>query len=216
MLQVILSSCFLSSALGFVAEDFRVHVSHTHAPHALPGFCNNLDCPKFSVLQTFKEGYELRQYETSKWSSTNLTTMIFTDDDDKNMFDKLFYYISGNNSIHSKIPMTAPVLREVFHGPGPACESTFITHFMTPFSLQTNTPTPTDPTVYLREIPGMKIFCRSFGGKPTPDDYMNELQTLADQIGDSSKYENAFYFFAGYDSPYKVSDRHNEVWLKAL
>ena len=60
------------------------------------------------------------------------------------------------------------------------------------------------------------IFCRSFGGKPTPDDYMNELQTLADQIGDSSKYENAFYFFAGYDSPYKVSDRHNEVWLKAL
>ena len=60
------------------------------------------------------------------------------------------------------------------------------------------------------------IFCRSFGGKATPDDYMNELQTLADQIGDSSKYENAFYFFAGYDSPYKVSDRHNEVWLKAL
>lgn len=45
---------------------------------------------------------------------------------------------------------------------------------------------------------------------------MNELQTLADQIGDSGRYENAFYFFAGYDSPYKVSDRHNEVWLKAL
>lgn len=45
---------------------------------------------------------------------------------------------------------------------------------------------------------------------------MNELQTLADQIGDSARYENAYYFFAGYDSPYKVSDRHNEVWLKAL
>lgn len=56
MLQVILSSCFLSTVLGFVAEDFHVHASHTHAPHALPGFCNNLDCPKFSVLQTFKVG----------------------------------------------------------------------------------------------------------------------------------------------------------------
>lgn len=60
----------------------------------------------------------------------------------------------------SKIPMTAPVLREVIHGPGPACESTFMTHFMIPFSLQSNTPTPTDPRVYLREVPTMKVFVR--------------------------------------------------------
>lgn len=60
----------------------------------------------------------------------------------------------------SKIPMTAPVLREVIHGPGPACESTFMTHFMIPFSLQSNTPTPTDPRVYLREVPAMKVFVR--------------------------------------------------------
>jgi hypothetical protein len=57
---------------------------------------------------------------------------------------------------------------------------------------------------------------RTFGGRPKAEDYMNELQTLADQIGNSARYENAYYFFAGYDSPYKVSDRHNEVWLKAL
>lgn len=60
----------------------------------------------------------------------------------------------------SKIPMTAPVLREVIHGPGPACESTFMTHFMIPFSLQSKTPTPTDPRVYLREVPTMKVFVR--------------------------------------------------------
>lgn len=142
MFYLALTSCLFTLALGFVA-----HESHAHAH--LPGFCNNLDCPKFSVLQTYKvnkcvyishnqclifpsyriafillllfffwnlyfllfdqskrvflisskEGYELRQYESSKWVMTNLTAMIFTDDDDKEMFDKLFYYISGNNSI---------------------------------------------------------------------------------------------------------------------
>lgn len=146
MFYLALTSCLFTLALGFVA-----HESHAHAH--LPGFCNNLDCPRFSVLQTFKvnkciiyisrnqwlifrscrialislffresirhcsfhclisqnayfvfyvllkEGYELRQYESSKWVMTNLTAMIFTDDDDKEMFDKLFYYISGNNSI---------------------------------------------------------------------------------------------------------------------
>lgn len=72
---------------------------------------------------------------------------------------------------------------------------------------------------YFDNSVSVRYFCksyRSFGGKPTAEDYMNELQTLADQIGDSARYENAYYFFAGYDSPYKVSDRHNEVWLKAL
>ncbi|XP_048733056.2 heme-binding protein 2-like [Ostrea edulis] len=209
MFGVIVSSCILSLSLGLLVRDQHAHPN-------LPGFCNNLDCPRFSVLQTFKAGYELRQYEASKWVMTNLTTMVFTDADDKAMFDKLFYYISGNNSIHSKIPMTAPVLREVFHGPGPTCESTFMTHFMIPFSLQSNTPAPTDPHVYIRDLPVMKVFVRTFGGRPAAEDYMNELQTLADQIGTSARYESAYYFFAGYDSPYKVSNRHNEVWLKAL
>jgi hypothetical protein len=62
--------------------------------------------------------------------------------------------------VDSKIPMTAPVLREVYHGPGPACESTFLTHFMIPFSLQANTPDPTDPTVYIRDLPALKVFVR--------------------------------------------------------
>lgn len=47
MLYLALTSCLVTLALGFVA-----HESHAHGH--LPGFCNNLDCPRFSVLQTFK------------------------------------------------------------------------------------------------------------------------------------------------------------------
>lgn len=47
MFYLALTSCLFTLALGFVA-----HESHAHAH--LPGFCNNLDCPRFSVLQTYK------------------------------------------------------------------------------------------------------------------------------------------------------------------
>lgn len=57
-----------------------------------------------------------------------------------------------------KIPMTAPVVNTVIHGAGPACESTFIEHFMIPHNnMQTNTPQPTDPKAYLVTMPSMKV-----------------------------------------------------------
>ncbi|KAK3097500.1 hypothetical protein FSP39_010229 [Pinctada imbricata] len=181
-----------------------------------PAFCHGLDCPEYTVARTFSKGYELRNYKPSKWVATNLTAMEFTDDNRREMFYKLFYYISGNNSAHMKINMTAPVLREVFHGPGPTCESTFITHFMIPFGLQNDVKAPTDPSVYIRDMPAMSVYVRSFPGHPSAQDSMNELQKLADQINDPSQYEDMFYFFAGYDGPYVLSSkRHNEVWLVA-
>ena len=58
------------------------------------------------------------------------------------------------------INMTTPVLREVYHGPGPTCESTFISHFMIPYGNQNDIKIPTDPDVYIRDMPEMKVFVR--------------------------------------------------------
>lgn len=59
-----------------------------------------------------------------------------------------------------KIPMTAPVLRTVIHGAGPACEGDFVTHFMIPHDMQDNTPTPTDPKAYLVTMPEMMVYVK--------------------------------------------------------
>ena len=59
-----------------------------------------------------------------------------------------------------KIPMTAPVVKTVIHGAGPACEDTFIEQFMIPHNMQTNTPQPTDPKAYLVTMPSMNIYVK--------------------------------------------------------
>jgi hypothetical protein len=56
--------------------------------------------------------------------------------------------------------MTAPVVKTVIHGAGPACEATFIEHFMIPHNMQTNTPQPTDPKAYLVTMPSMNIYVK--------------------------------------------------------
>lgn len=57
------------------------------------------------------------------------------------------------------------------------------------------------------------LIYRSFGGFLNDTLEQENLGELADDIGDSSKYIKNPYFTAGYDNPYQVFDRHNEVWL---
>lgn len=183
-------------------------------PSAAPAFCHGLECPNFTVAHSYS-GYELRHYEKSVWVATNLTTMEFSDQDNSAMFFKLFHYISGNNTSHMKIEMTAPVLLKVEHGPGPTCESFFYQHFMVPFEFQNNPPAPTDPDVYITELPPFDVYVKSFGGRPTFDDKMMMIENLVEEIGSPSAFEERFYYFAGYDGPYTIHNRHNEVWLVA-
>ncbi|VDI71821.1 Hypothetical predicted protein [Mytilus galloprovincialis] len=200
-----LFQCILSSLLVFV---FTATV-----PQQKPTFCHDLDCPNFTTVQSFKD-YELRKYDALKWVATNVTTMEYTDDINREMFFRLFYYISGNNSAAMKIPMTAPVLRTVIHGQGPTCEATFITHFMIPHNMQTNTPTPTDPKAYLVTIPGKNFYVKSFPGRPTDQDFVEKVEELAQEIGNPNLYLDNYYFTASYDGPYAIH-RHNEVWLES-
>ncbi|OWF53804.1 heme-binding protein 2-like [Mizuhopecten yessoensis] len=181
---------------------------------APPAFCHDQECPKYSVTQSFT-GYELRHYEESVWVATNLTTMEFTQNDSSEMFFKLFHYISGNNSKHVKIPMTTPVILKVEHGPGPTCESFFYDHFMVPFEFQDDPPVPTDPSVYITVLPPFDVYVKSFGGRPSFDEKMAMIESLVTEIADPSRFEERFYYFAGYDGPYTINHRHNEVWLVA-
>ncbi|XP_060576370.1 heme-binding protein 2-like [Ruditapes philippinarum] len=190
------------------------HVLEVEPANDEPAFCHKLDCPKFSVIETFKT-YELRKYMPSMWVATNLTKMDFSDKDQKDLFDKLFYYISGNNTAHMKIPMTAPVVNTVVHGQGPDCESTFTCHFMIPFDLQKAPPKPTAKDVYITTLPEMSVYVRVFGGYTNGTTVQNNILELSEDINDSSKYITNPYYYAGYDNPYQVLDRHNEVWLRA-
>jgi len=176
-----------------------------------PWFCHDLGCPAFKVIQKEKE-YELREYEMTSWVTTALTG-VSLDDAMSKMFMKLFNYISGDNVQKEKIAMTCPVIVRIIPGPGPACESNFTMSF---FNIPgKNPPKPSADDVTLTTLPKLRAYVRSFGGWGSEKKYIEEASELAAALPDSASYVKDFYYTAGYDAPFTIFNRHNEVWFIA-
>ncbi|CAH1788823.1 unnamed protein product [Owenia fusiformis] len=180
----------------------------------VPAFCNGYDCPRFKVLREMPD-YEVREYEESRWVGTDVSGASFRQAG-RSGFWRLFRYISGNNVANAKIPMTCPVLRTIFPKEVAGSEGKYTTLFFQPLNLQEiGGPAPSDPDVYLQVVPKVVMYVRSFGGYASEDDYLNEADILAASINNSSAYINDEYYAAGYDSPFKFWNRHNEILFKA-
>lgn len=54
---------------------------------------------------------------------------------------------------------------------------------------------------------------RSFSGFASPDKYAEEAEALAKLLRNRGQpFHEDFFYTAGYDSPFKLFNRHNEVW----
>lgn len=175
-----------------------------------PWFCHKLGCPDFEVIEDEKE-YQLRRYGKTSWVSTTLTG-VSLDTAMNKMFMKLFEYISGNNEKREKIEMTCPVIIRIIPGQGPACESNFTMSF---FNIPNQTPPqPSDKDVTLTELPALEAYVRSFGGWADEKTYIKEAKALADSLeGTKAEYVTDFYYSGGYDAPFTIFNRHNEIWF---
>ncbi|XP_074818281.1 heme-binding protein 2-like isoform X1 [Natator depressus] len=195
-----------------------------------------LQSPRWSSAEITVQDYELRHYETAKWASTVIKGKM-QKEALRQGFWKLFYYIQGKNEKvaagpkvaftlclclrlvqdrtflililpEMKIEMTVPVTCLVKSG----CTD-FKVSFFVPFEHQDSPPQPTDPDVFIEERKGEAIFVRSFGGFASPEKYAEEAQALAIILKNAGRsFHEDFYYTAGYDSPFKLFNRHNEVW----
>ena len=114
-----------------------------------------------------------------------------------------------------KIPMTAPVSMRIIPGEGPNCESNYTMSFYIPSALQEDTPTPTDPLVYIEERPGFEVVSKEFGGFPGDLQFSAEAAVLyvwAEEEGLNVK--DVPLWTAGYSGPSVIINRRNEVWLE--
>lgn len=132
-------------------------------------------------------------------------------------FKRLFRYISGANAAGAKVKMAAPVQVRVFPGAGPTCNTTFRVSFFVPFSDQADPPRPTDAAVYVDRQPAARVatlsypgFVRSFAKDVRP--HLQRLVALL-QIHGLTGFDTTQYATAGYDSPFTLAHRHNEVWF---
>ena len=58
------------------------------------------------------------------------------------------------------------------------------------------------------------LLCRSFDGFSSAQKNQEQLLTLASILREEGKvFDEKVYYTAGYNSPFKLLDRNNEVWL---
>ncbi|XP_020496582.1 heme-binding protein 2 [Labrus bergylta] len=161
------------------------------------------------------DSYELRHYSSVKWVSTNETGYIM-DFALMRAFKRLFGYITGQNMQGKKIEMTAPVVVKVIDQKSFWEERVFRMSFLLPSEHQMTPPKPTDDKVFIQEWPEMKVYVKSYGGWMTSlSDKMKASSLCSSLDSAGSQYNKEYHYAVGYDSPMKLFNRHNEVWLVA-
>ena len=130
-------------------------------------------------------------------------------------FMRLFDYIQGENVKKAKIPMTAPVAVDIQPGQGPFCKNNFTINFFVPFEDQAAPAAPTNKDVFIYTLRKFCAYVIVYGGYSNLDEiqkYSEELgeDLVKDGLGDA--FRKDMFFFAGYDSPFKPLNRHNEIW----
>uniref|UniRef100_A0A1A8CL10 Heme binding protein 2 n=1 Tax=Nothobranchius kadleci TaxID=1051664 RepID=A0A1A8CL10_NOTKA len=176
-------------------------------------FSTGLKNPKFTAEEPKGQDYEIRTYHAAKWVSTSVNGMQ-GDEAMKTGFRRLFSYIQGNNQNKASVEMTAPVTCRVVPGAGPACESQFTISFYIPDELQSNPPEPSDTNVFMEDRKEFTAYVRTYGGFANDEMKREELLKLLESLKrDGAEFVDAPYYTAGYDAPFKLINRKNEVWV---
>lgn len=157
--------------------------------------------------------YETRRYGPAKWVSTCVESTDW-DSAVQTGFARLNSYIEGKNEKEMKIKMTAPVVSYVEPGSGPFSASTITISLYVPSEQQPDPPRPSESDVFIEDRAAMTVFVRSFGGFSSAQKNQEQLLTLASILREEGKvFDEKVYYTAGYNSPFNLLDRNNEVWL---
>jgi SOUL heme-binding protein len=69
----------------------------------------------------------------------------------------------------------------------------------------------------LTETPKMKVAVASYGGWADDKNIVQHAAALGQALThDGVKFVNTTYTTAGYDSPFRLFERHNEIWMRLL
>jgi len=185
-----------------------------------PWFCHDLDCPEFKVVRNITVNDDLvieeRCYPETTWVQTAMNgdrqnLKYYT------MFQKLFAYIQKDENVKKeKIEMTAPVLVSVTDINDETVNAQM--GFFVPPAEESTAPAPTRKDVKIGSKTPMCVYVYSYGGWQMNLDnkFWKNVNILKDglrEAGVTDFDESAGAMFAGYDSPFRVFNRHNEVMV---
>lgn len=158
------------------------------------------------VVNKKYSNFEIRNYEATLFTSVKLSTKGYKDSSSKG-FSILGGYIFGNNERNEKISMTSPVAMTL--------EDSMTMMFMVPKEFKKEMlPKPNQQSIEFKEEPAKTFAAISFKGWANDtkiEKYKQQLKSALDAEGIS--YSKRFYFF-GYNPPYEVFNRKNEVLVE--
>jgi len=177
---------------------------------------NGHECAPYTILES-QDGFQVRNYPSRKWA-TVLHEKKSHDETQNKSFMKLFGYITGTNETGSKMSMTVPVSTKVTTEEQADC--VFIKEemgFYVPTEHQEAAPPPTaDQEVKIVTRPEMIAYVREFGGFAKDKDWEEQKERLKKDLegrDDLNHIDFEIYFRQGFDSPFKSSERKNEVFF---
>ena len=165
----------------------------------------NIETYPYLIKKKYKQ-IEIRSYESTLFTAVKLSTKGYKNSSSKG-FSILAGYIFGNNERNEKISMTSPVSMSL--------EDSMTMMFMVPKKLNKDLlPKPNQSGIEFKEEPAKLLAAISFSGWADDtkiEKYKQILKAALDAEG--IKYSNQFYFF-GYNPPYEVINRKNEVLVE--
>ena len=163
---------------------------------------HNIETYAYTVSKKY-DAFEIRRYEASLFTSVKLNTNNYKDASGKG-FSVLAGYIFGGNEKNENIAMTSPVAMTL--------GDSMVMMFKVPKKIEKEMlPKPNQPQVEFREEPAKTAAAIRFGGWTTDkkiEAYKQKLITALDKEG--IPYTNNFQFL-GYNAPYEVFNRRNEI-----
>ena len=171
----------------------------------------------------FKEKtFEVRLYEPHIVAETIVDGDF--DGAGKKSFNRLFKYISGNNTSQQKISMTAPVTQEAESekismtspvGQQQDASGDWAVSFMMPEKYTMATlPEPKDPLVVLKQVPSRYVAAARYSGVWSEKRYLHYKELLDAWVAENKFSVDGETMWARYDAPYKPWFlRRNEVLI---
>jgi len=179
--------------------------------------------PRFEVLE--QDGaFELREYAPHLVAETRVEADF--ERAGNVAFQRLFRYISGENTARQKIAMTAPVTQSASDSRGEKIAMTapvaqqadgtgYRVAFMVPAKYTLDTvPQPSDPTVEIRAVPAQLVAAWRYSGRWTTANYEQHEAKLRDAIAARGLKATGDPILARYNPPFMPSFlRRNEVLI---
>tara|TARA_B100000886_G_scaffold298179_1_gene226197 strand:+ start:239 stop:787 length:549 start_codon:yes stop_codon:yes gene_type:complete len=161
-----------------------------------------IETHSYQIQKQF-QNFEIRRYGKALFSSVKLSTDNFKDASSEG-FSVLAGYIFGNNDSNEKIAMTSPVVI--------SSEDPMSMFFLVPKKIKIDKlPLPNNDNIEFQEQSVKTVAAISFGGWANAkkiEKYKTKLMAVLDKKGLA---HNNQFFFLGYNAPYEVFNRKNEI-----